>query len=350
MLVKMINQYDAAIHDDGISAGGYSSGVRLAIIIPAYKGTYLEETLTSLAEQTNSNFRTYVGDDCSYDDLATVCQHFTKSLDIVYHRFPNNLGATSLVEQWCRSIELSHEPWVWLLGDDDVVENNCVECFYQILGESQENYNVYRFNTLTIDGEGRLLTINRPHPEVESALEFVYHRLRGNRESYACEYIFSREVYDHFGGMVRYPLAWCADDATWARFSAINGLRTISGPRVLWRRSGLNISSVKGQTIPEKLAAAALFLDDLAEMFDEDDFLAVRIPRSFFEMAQKDWFYNQFQALAPIPLRLWMNWPIIPKAFANERKTAIFARLAYMHFTKLFQAVVRWIKHAIDRS
>ena len=37
----------------------------LAIIIPAYKPDYLEETLESLTKQTNKDFKIYIGDDAS---------------------------------------------------------------------------------------------------------------------------------------------------------------------------------------------------------------------------------------------------------------------------------------------
>ena len=38
---------------------------QLAIIIPAYKATFLEQTLSSISMQTNHSFHVYVGDDAS---------------------------------------------------------------------------------------------------------------------------------------------------------------------------------------------------------------------------------------------------------------------------------------------
>ena len=40
----------------------------LAIVIPYYKIAFFEETLKSLANQTNKQFIVYIGDDASKDD------------------------------------------------------------------------------------------------------------------------------------------------------------------------------------------------------------------------------------------------------------------------------------------
>ena len=37
---------------------------KLAIIIPAYKPRFLQETLDSIAKQNNHEFTVYIGDDC----------------------------------------------------------------------------------------------------------------------------------------------------------------------------------------------------------------------------------------------------------------------------------------------
>jgi len=124
--------------------------VWLAIIIPAYKGSFLAEALASIAAQTDRRFRVYVGDDASPEDLRKICDEFQADIDLKYCRFEEKFGGKSLVDQWCRCIELSTEPWIWLFADDDVMEKGCVDCFYRGLEETRGAYDVYRFNTLTI--------------------------------------------------------------------------------------------------------------------------------------------------------------------------------------------------------
>ncbi|MBC7746227.1 MAG: glycosyltransferase, partial [Flavobacterium sp.] len=68
----------------------------LAIVIPAYKLTFLEDALKSISSQANKNFTLYIGDDNSPDDLYAVVKKYEKIIDIVYKKFEENLGAITL--------------------------------------------------------------------------------------------------------------------------------------------------------------------------------------------------------------------------------------------------------------
>src|SRR5687768_6055275 len=106
----------------------------LAIIIPAYKKQFLEKALESIARQSEKKYRVYIGDDNSPQDLKSVVDKFSSSVDINYHRYPTNLGRSNLVAHWERCIELStNEPWLWLFSDDDMMSDNCVGEFYRAL-------------------------------------------------------------------------------------------------------------------------------------------------------------------------------------------------------------------------
>lgn len=224
---------------------------QLAIVIPAYRKKYFRETLDSLCGQTDQRFRVYVGDDASPDDLKQTCKDYESRLDIQYKRFSENFGKTSLVEHWNRCVRLSNEPWCWLLCDDDVLGPTCVEFFFCTLGQKGKAFSVYRFNTSMIDAENRIFKVNPDHPEIESGIEFAISRFRQQRSSFVSEYIFSRQTFDIEGGFINFPIAWCSDDATWIAFSGTQGIYTINGPRVLWRYSGLNIST-PGDTYREQ--------------------------------------------------------------------------------------------------
>jgi glycosyltransferase involved in cell wall biosynthesis len=227
----------------------------LAVIIPTYKTQYLGAALQSLAAQTAKGFRVYIGDDASMHDVLSVVRRYEKQLDLVYHRFSDNLGAMSLAGQWNRCIRLSGEPWVWLFADDDTTDSGCVEAWRDVRSNPSTCPDVFRFNTRTIGAAGEILSWNPPHPEWESAIHFAYHRLSLNRRSYACEYVFSREAFENLGGMVELPLAWCSDDASWISMGRKTGIRTVHGPCVNWRFSGSNLSSVNRKTRQVKVDA-----------------------------------------------------------------------------------------------
>jgi hypothetical protein len=216
----------------------------LAIIIPAYKSFYLEQTLQSFSNQSNKNFTLYIGNDNSIDDIESIVLKFTSVLNIYYHNFKDNLGGKSLTQHWERCIELSNENWVWLFSDDDIVDDDCVEEFYNSLdGTSQ----LYKFQTKIIDSNNnRILEkydkINS-FTKTISSIEFITNRLscKGFR-SFAIEYVFSRELFLK-NKFVDFPLAWASDDATWLNYSLFNGYIKCIPSYVSWRASDLNIST-----------------------------------------------------------------------------------------------------------
>ena len=176
-------------------------------------------------------FQVYVGDDASPENIRDIVREFSDKLPIHYHRFSKNLGAFSLAEHWRRCINLSHESWVWLFSDDDLMEKQCVETFYRELRSTSGQYEFYRFNTCSINGQGRLISENAPHPQNESGPDFLVSRLRGGRTSTAQELIFSRTAWESIGGFPDFPLGWASDDAFIATLGSRKPIRVIPGPR-----------------------------------------------------------------------------------------------------------------------
>ncbi|MBD1393295.1 glycosyltransferase family 2 protein [Mucilaginibacter glaciei] len=220
--------------------------IDLAVVIPAYKAQYFEDTLSSLAAQTNKNFNVYIGDDYSPDNLRSIADKFSGRLNINYTRFPENIGPRNLVKQWKRCIDLvnNHEEWLWLFSDDDIADPDCVARFYTALGQNGDRFDIYRFNTVTIDGVGNIVQPNATGPKEESGEQMAYHLLRGERGNSMPDHIFSRAIYDYCGGFVETDFAQGADWATSVLFAQQKGICIIPQAKVYWRKSGVNISSV----------------------------------------------------------------------------------------------------------
>lgn len=254
----------------------------LAIIIPAYKSAHLRDALSSLAGQTDPSFRVYIGDDASPENLRTIVDTYAGQMDLRYTRFDDNVGGRSLVEQWNRCVRLSAESWVWLFSDDDTADPGCVEAWRT--ATANRRFDVFRFNTRTIDGYGLIERENPVHPIYESGFEFAFHRLIGGRFSFGSEYVFARTAFDFNRGFIDYPLAWCSDDASWIAFSRQSGIATIEGPRVNWRYSGENLSSVSPATRAAKREALLYHAAWLRREFEgRSDWLemAARLPAWF---------------------------------------------------------------------
>lgn len=225
----------------------------LAIIIPAYKNTYLQSALFSLSEQTCQDFTVYIGDDCSPYDLKTIVDDFSGRIDIVYHRFETNIGGRDLVAQWERCIALSHEePYIWLFSDDDIMQPRCVENFMNLSQEIRDNY-ISHFDIGIIDefANGKIDEVKN-YPLCLTAKEYLDKKLRGEIVSFVVEFIFPRKVYVEASGFQNFDLAWGADFMTWVKFaSCCKGIYNIEADdsRVLWRKSNENISPDKSYPI-----------------------------------------------------------------------------------------------------
>ena len=218
---------------------------RLAVVIPAWRVRHFAAALGSLRAQTDRRFRVYIGDDAGPDDLRALAAEAARDLDLVYHRFPANLGSTDLVAHWHRCIALTgDEPWLWLFSDDDLADPDCVAAFHHHLDAGEDPARLLRFDLAVIDDAGAVIEIPEAHPEHETAPELMAAMLSPTRRKWrAPDHVFARSIYDEAGGFVPLPRALCSDTATWIRFARPGGVRQLRGPRVRWRQHPAGLSS-----------------------------------------------------------------------------------------------------------
>jgi glycosyltransferase involved in cell wall biosynthesis len=309
----------------------------LAIVIPAYKSEFLDETLTSIAAQTNKNFRLYIGDDNSPYHLYNIISRFESILDITYVKFPDNLGGKNLVKQWQRCIDMvGNEQWLWLFSDDDFMENTCVEAFYNELDITSQRFDVYRFNTRTINEHNEVLFTNPVFSNPETAEGFLVKKLTRKIDSYVTEYIFSATAYKELGGFVDFPLAWASDDATWVKLSFNTGIWTVRSSYVHWRLSAYNISNTASSNGEIKALALLKFAEwglatfnatsesDLARKFEAFIFGQLgyyNIKLTYIFISE---FANRIKKILGVPYKKTFIFFINKMFIKNDRKLTIY--------------------------
>jgi len=215
----------------------------LAIVIPYYKITFFEETLYSLANQTDKRFNVYIGDDASVADPTDLLEEFKEKFDFNYYKFEENLGSKSLVKQWDRCLAMTEqEEWIMLLCDDDTLSENCIADFYKRLPKiNAADCNVVRFATVIKNMKQQKKSGVYEHPELEKATDFMYRRMTNATRSSLSEYIFRKSIYLRYG-FFDYSLAWHSDDRAWLEFSQFKYIYTINSASVCFRLSEENIS------------------------------------------------------------------------------------------------------------
>lgn len=257
---------------------------QLAIVIPAYKNTFFSETLASIASQTCKDFILYVGDDCSPFDIKGIINNYISKIDIVYKRFETNLGGTDLVAQWKRCIDMTEgEQYIWLFSDDDVIDINCVEKFYEAIKQNP-NAGLLHFNINKINDKSQQVCSFKPWPKYCSTKEYIDGKL-GTKGyiSFVVEFIVRRDIYMKCGGFENFDLAWGSDFISWVKFSdAANGIITIDDAKVNWRESNENISPNRNpQIIYRKLKSVILYTKWISDFAKNKRY-------------GKRWFYSKF--------------------------------------------------------
>ncbi len=215
----------------------------LAIIIPYYKYTFFEQCLDSIYNQTNKNFTLYIFDDASPKSPIHLLRKLDGVINYHYHKFEKNLGGTDLVAHWNRCVQLTSESWIWLFGDDDYMSPKCVESFFNEISLHYRKSNVYRIPVSVIDELGNVIWKANLKSNETTMLEVIQAKLKSKAVSFVVEYIFSRKVFDEFGGFYSLPLAWGADDISWLIFTKNSLIFSLQNSQVYWRLSKQNISS-----------------------------------------------------------------------------------------------------------
>jgi glycosyltransferase involved in cell wall biosynthesis len=275
----------------------------LAIVIPYYKLTFFEATLESLANQTNKQFKVYIGDDASPETPSDLLEKYNGKFDFEYHRFETNLGGVSLVEQWHRCIALiQQEEWLLVLGDDDVLQDNFVATFYENLKEIDAlKINVIRYATVVINDKGEEVSKVHTHPKLETSTDFLMRKFKGGTRSSLSEFIFRRTEFDK----VKFkdlPLAWYSDYLAVLEVSNFSSLYTINASNVYFRHSGLNITSKRDNLITKNIATFGFYyylLDKKKDFFNAEQIIILKnqLEKTFIDNKKNAYFWLRFSKL-----------------------------------------------------
>ncbi len=232
----------------------------LDVVIPAYKAKFLPVLLQSLADQTSKNFAVIVVDDCSPENLRAICDRFGGHLSIRYVRLDRNLGHTDLAGHWNRSVAFSKAQWVIVPGDDDVLEENCIEAFWNTAIDSPVGSGVFSFGVRVIDENDRIIRDGIRAASAASAAQYIRQRLGYEVYAVPAAYVFARSLFDELGGFVSFDNGWHSDDATWALFAARSAMTPIADAFVRWRVSSVNISPLMQRDRIRSTRATLAFL------------------------------------------------------------------------------------------
>lgn len=229
----------------------------IAIIIPFYKLTFFEETLISLAKQSDKRFSVYVGDDASPEDCSAIISKYKSHLDLTYHRFEVNFGGISLTQHWERCIALAEsEEWFVVLGDDDFFSENFVSKFYKNYNFFFENANVVRYATKIIHEMNNKVSSLHTNPLFETGIQYITRKMNGQARGSLSEFVFKKEEFLKYK-FTNYPSAFYSDDKIVLDLSKTKNIFSVNDAVVFIRISTESLSG-KAEIFTNRLHFARL--------------------------------------------------------------------------------------------
>ena len=228
--------------------------MKYTFLLPAFKGKYLDEALSSILSQTYTDFKVMVSDDCSPEDLHSIVSKYEGDARVSYRRNEKNMGSKNLVSHWNLLLGLCDTEYCILASDDDVYAPNFLEEVDR-LTSSYPEVDLIHARAQCIDADGRAFKEDALYKEYVSQLEYFEQLDFYNHIECVANYVYRTQALKEIGGFVDFPLAWSSDTAT-CNLMAKNGVVNTKDILFGFRMSGINISS---QTNDNKVVSRLKF-------------------------------------------------------------------------------------------
>jgi glycosyltransferase involved in cell wall biosynthesis len=209
----------------------------ISIGLPAIKTPFLSEAIQSVLDQKFSDFELIIYNDRSDEKIRNV----VKSFEDQRIWYIEGECALPVVENWNRVFSFARGEYFILFSDDDRYHPDFL-AEMQGLFSRYPGCDIFHSRVRMISARGELQKLTALCPEYETGVEFIFHRMNGDREQFAPEFAVKTRKLKEIGGFVDLPLAWGSDDLTWFQLAVAGGIAYSTKPLVDWRQSPYQIS------------------------------------------------------------------------------------------------------------
>ena len=274
--------------------------IKYTFLLPAYKPDFFEVALRSIKEQTYSDFKVLVSDDCSPHDLKLIFDKVCGDDErFAYRRNEENMGSKSLVSHWNLLVDLCDTEYFILASDDDVYEPTFLEEVDK-LARKYPKVDLVRARVKAINEKGEMIERDAIYEEYVDGLDFLKQKHFNNALRCIANYIFRTSELKKHGGFIDFPLAWYSDDATVMMMSE-NGVANTKNMLLNFRSSSVSISSRKlNKNDAYKKALATILFDKWFQKNIESRLLAyvqndyVKKVHEFVSYVHSSFMYQMF--------------------------------------------------------
>ena len=232
---------------------------KYTFLLPAFKGEYLDEMLKSIKAQKYTDFKVVISDDCSPEDLRSICEPYLSDPRFTYRRNEENMGSKSLVSHWNMLVDMCDTLYLIMASDDDVYEPQFLEEI-DALVQKYPDVDMFRARSSDINHLGEREKTEPQLKELLSHEEFTLHLYDPSAVGGEAAYCYRTKTLVEKGKVVEFPLAWFSDDATNIMMS-VRGCAMTKEPLFNFRRTGIQITGQWGNPsiCTEKVKATLLF-------------------------------------------------------------------------------------------
>lgn len=128
------------------------NSILLSVCIPTYNGgSHLSLSLDALVRAVNdrNDVEIIVSDNCSIDNTHEILEHYTINSRIHVHTNQNNLGFNGNIKLIID--ELSNGKYTWIIGDDDIVDDDSIDVLCGLLSENDIDFICINHRMLSYD-------------------------------------------------------------------------------------------------------------------------------------------------------------------------------------------------------
>ena len=304
----------------------------VSFILPAWKGRFLREAISSILSQTSSRWELVIVDDCSPEPLKNIVDSFADGR-IRYIRNDSNLGRENLVRQWNHSISFAKGDYIVLAADDDIYKATFCEEVLR-LAEKYPDADLIHSSVEQIDENGNHLWDDSILPEFTSKYEYLNWWLTGRSFTCIGNFAFKRSALSAIGGFMDFPCAFGSDIATPIMLSK-NGVANTQEMLFCFRQSQQHLSADSSR-FREKLEAISQLSEFLRDIdYEEPDDLA---DKEFYSIVNPDYLHKKC---------VYDYFNLVIKYLPLKKLGPYLSLCRHANHKDKFLMILRWIKRHI---
>lgn len=209
----------------------------ISIVIPVWKTLYLAKTIESVLGQTYTDFELIVVEGRRLPEFDRIMNAYQDSRIQIHRHDP-----MPVVENWNRCMGYAQGEFSILLCDDDLFAPDHLEQLI-LLSARYQAVDVFHSRIRFVDDEGGLVDFSPTRSEYETAIDFIYQKIRYSRPQFVSDFMYRTAKFREISGFVDRPMAWYSDVDTAFAMAIPNGVAYSKAPTFLYRSSDENISS-----------------------------------------------------------------------------------------------------------